>query len=193
MLKIFVSLISILLIPQFAFSSCDTVNIPGHFVDRFEDNQNGTITDKMTNLIWMKCDININWDDENKTCQLPLPIPPNEFPEYVTYTWQEALKSASNIHFNGFTDWRLPNVKELGSLLEYGCAEDDGFSINRQYFTMTVREYWTSTPYSESMYDNNTYINTAWNILFTSTGGAGGARYGAINSSMGVRLVRNNI
>jgi len=74
-------------------------------VPRFVDNGNGTVTDKLTGLIWLK----------NANC-------------FGTKTWQQALDSANNLA-NGqcsLTDgstvgqWRLPNVKELQSLINFG-------------------------------------------------------------------------
>ena len=74
---------------------------------RFTDNGDGTVTDNLTGLDWLK--------DAN--CP-------------GAKTWQQALDWVAT--FNGgspactdyvagtFTDWRLPNVKELASLIDYG-------------------------------------------------------------------------
>ena len=72
---------------------------------RFTDNNNGTVTDNLTELIWMK---NAN--------------------AFGTKTWAEALTAANTAvwHAAGLKDgskagdWRLPNVRELQSLIDYG-------------------------------------------------------------------------
>jgi hypothetical protein len=79
---------------------------------RFTDNNNGTVTDRLTGLIWMR---NVN---------VPTPLP-------AMKNWQAALDAASALRSGsewgyGLTDgsmpkdWRLPNVRELQSLLDYG-------------------------------------------------------------------------
>ncbi|MBF0632961.1 MAG: DUF1566 domain-containing protein [Magnetococcales bacterium] len=72
---------------------------------RFTDNSNGTITDNLTGLIWLK----------NANC-------------FNTQTWTNALASANALASGscGLTDgsvagnWRLPNRFELKSLIDYG-------------------------------------------------------------------------
>ncbi len=64
-------------------------------VNNFMDNGNGTVTDKATNLMWMK--------DDNGTAIL----------------WENALSYAENFTYAGYSDWRLPDVKELQSILDY--------------------------------------------------------------------------
>ena len=69
---------------------------------RFTDNADGTVKDNLTGIIWTK--------DVNLVGRLE---------------WQQSLDYVidmnSGIHENfGYTDWRLPNVRELESLLDYG-------------------------------------------------------------------------
>ena len=66
---------------------------------RFVDNADGTVTDKLTGLIWSK--------DAN--------------PSSTARTWQEALdyvKTLNTTKYMGYSDWRLPNKNELRSLLD---------------------------------------------------------------------------
>ena len=72
---------------------------------RFTDNGDGTVTDNLTGLIWLK----------NANC-------------FGTRSWSEALTDCNNLADGacGLTDgsvagdWRLPNVKELQSLIHHG-------------------------------------------------------------------------
>jgi len=64
----------------------------------FTDNGDGTITDKATGLMWMQ-------DDSGNGM-----------------TWEEALKFAESKEFAGCSDWRLPNIKELQSIVDYERA-----------------------------------------------------------------------
>ena len=72
---------------------------------RFTDNGNGTVTDNLTGLIWLK---NANADGVK--------------------TWANALSYCNSLASGlaGLSDgsvagdWRLPNVKELHSLIDYG-------------------------------------------------------------------------
>ncbi len=61
----------------------------------FLDNGDGTITDNATGLMWMQ-------DDNNEGL-----------------LWKEALNYAEDYEFAGYTDWRLPDVKELQSIVDY--------------------------------------------------------------------------
>ncbi|MBP6429753.1 MAG: DUF1566 domain-containing protein [Bacteroidales bacterium] len=63
--------------------------------NNFVENGDGTITDNATGLMWMK--------DDNGTGVL----------------WENALSYAENSSFGGFSDWRLPNTKELQSIIDY--------------------------------------------------------------------------
>ena len=74
---------------------------------RFTDNGNGTVTDNFTGLIWLK----------NANC-------------FGTRTWNDALSDCNGLASGscGLTDgsnagdWRLPNRRELFSLISDGCS-----------------------------------------------------------------------
>jgi hypothetical protein len=70
----------------------------------FKDNGNGTVTDRATGLMWMKVDSGRLKAGRNKDGKL---------------NWQEALTWAENLQYAGYSDWRLPNVKELQSIVDY--------------------------------------------------------------------------
>jgi len=70
----------------------------------FKDNGDGTVTDKPTGLMWMKVDSGKLKAGKNKDGKL---------------NWQEALTWAENLEYAGYSDWRLPNIKELQSIVDY--------------------------------------------------------------------------
>jgi hypothetical protein len=70
----------------------------------FKDNGNGTVTDEATGLMWMKADSGKSKAGKNKDGKL---------------NWQEALDWAGNLEYAGYSDWRLPNIKELQSIVDY--------------------------------------------------------------------------
>ncbi|MCK5471348.1 MAG: DUF1566 domain-containing protein, partial [Cyclobacteriaceae bacterium] len=102
-------------------------------INDFVDNGNGTITDLATGLMWQKND---NGD---------------------TLNWVEALDYAENLGFAGYDDWRLPNAKELQSIVDYTRAPDainpsqQGPAIDPIFgVTETESWYWTSTTLLEA-------------------------------------------
>jgi len=64
-------------------------------INNFANNGDGTITDNATGLMWMQ--------NDNGT-----PV-----------TWENALTYAENMTFAGYSDWRLPDIKELQSIVDY--------------------------------------------------------------------------
>ncbi|MFI3327674.1 MAG: DUF1566 domain-containing protein [Rikenellaceae bacterium] len=65
----------------------------------FVDNGDGTISDRATGLMWSK-------DDSGSEGM----------------TWVDALVYAQKSELAGYTDWRLPNVKELQAIVDYSSA-----------------------------------------------------------------------
>ena len=60
-----------------------------------------------------------------------------------TYTWQNALAACENLAYAGFSDWRLPNIRELVSIVDYNRQNP---AINTRYFPKTTTSgYWSAT------------------------------------------------
>jgi hypothetical protein len=76
---------------------------PNYGKNDFHDNNDGTITDRATGLMWSKADSGkgINWQD--------------------ALAWVQQKNAA---RFLGHDDWRLPNVKELQSIVDYTRSPD---------------------------------------------------------------------
>ncbi len=108
--------------------------------DRYTDHGNGTISDAQTGLMWTKCSYGQTYDDNDDDGIICEGSP-------TLGDWQQAFSwaAASNTsEAYGYNDWRLPNVKELGSIVDFGSAKP---AINQSIFPNTsTGSYWTSTP-----------------------------------------------
>ncbi len=112
----------------------------------FVDNGDGTVTDTATGLMWQK-------SDSKKSMK-----------------WEEALKYAESLKLSGHDDWRLPNAKELQSIVDYARSVQTTGSaaINHVFKTSQIKDpegrkqypyFWTSTthldgrnPYNSAVY-----------------------------------------
>ena len=99
----------------------------------FVDNGDGTVTDTSTGLMWQQATAD------------------------TRMTWKEALSYCEGLSLAKHTDWRLPNKKELQSIVAYGAYNP---AIDNDYFPDTMSSgYWASTTPAGN-------INRAWNYDF---------------------------
>lgn len=56
--------------------------------------------------------------------------------------WRGALHNAENLELGGFDDWRMPNIRELISIVNFGTRSP---SINAEFFHVIPTVYWSST------------------------------------------------
>lgn len=106
--------------------------------ENFLDNLDGTLTDLRFGLAWQKCSYGQTWDKSDGRCK----------GEQKTFpTWSDAIASQDAINAekaNGHSDWRLPSIKELQSIVERRCRQP---AINDAIFNGTaVGVYWSNTP-----------------------------------------------
>jgi hypothetical protein len=83
-----------------------------------------------------------------------------------TYTWEQALDYVAGMNSGsgtyGFTDWRLPTIKELSTLVDSSIPYPAGPTINTTFFPDTVTYgYWSSTTHAGRTGD-------AWKVNFSS-------------------------
>jgi hypothetical protein len=110
----------------------------------FTDNNDGTVKDNATGLVWQKCSRGQNNDS---TCS----------GSATTANWTTALTYCSGLTLEGRT-WRLPTVNELKSLVD--TTKASGPTIDTTAFPSTVASYyWSSTTYAP----NTTF---AWFVVF---------------------------
>ncbi len=100
---------------------------------RFVVNDDGTVSDSETGLMWQRCTFGQNYNNETDTCE----------GTSQQLNWGEALRGAENASYADYSDWHVPNVKELASILEHRCVQP---SINESVFLATkLQNYWSST------------------------------------------------
>jgi hypothetical protein len=113
-------------------------------VGGYIDNGDGTVTDIGTGLMWQQDGSAIR-------------------------AWEQALAVCESLNLGGYTDWRLPNIKELLSLVDFSRHSP---AINKTYFPNTIGgftnmlDYWSATP-TASDPDTSYYART---VRFSGTG-----------------------
>jgi hypothetical protein len=113
----------------------------------FTDNGDGTVTHHLTGLMWKQCAEGASGAD----CATGVLVPGIT----TFFTWDAALIQAKNANFAGWTDWRLPNLKELDSIVET-CG--NSLAINRVMFPGNPVSYiWSS---------NSAGTTNAWMLDF---------------------------
>ncbi|MEW6355416.1 MAG: DUF1566 domain-containing protein [Planctomycetota bacterium] len=137
---------------------------PAYGENDFADNGDGSITDRATGLMWTKADSG------------------------KAMNWEQALRYAEDLSLAGHDDWRLPNVKELQSIVDYSRAPDArapdarGAAID-PIFSLTEPEswFWTSTTHLENRFGYYVCFGQAfsarqWNGKRMNAHGAGAVR-----------------
>ena len=138
----------------------------------YTNNNNGTITDNTTGLMWKACDQEQVWNDGD----------PDSCTDGTSgnYTWTVALTEAQNHTFAGYNDWRLPNIKELTSIVDYTKASP---SINPVFPNANTASFWSSTLYTNASIGPD----YAWRVSFINGYVSGTYRK---DDNRRVRLVR---
>ena len=117
------------------------------------DNRDGTVTDQDTGLMWQK--------GEGSAAK----------------TWENALQYAEGMSLAGYSDWRLPNIKEIQSINDESMTAP---SLDRAFFPgAAAASYWSST----SIFNN---AAQAWTNNFQY----GIVSYADKTTALAVRCVR---
>ncbi|MCG3141134.1 MAG: Hercynine oxygenase [Anaerolineae bacterium] len=126
---------------------------------RFTDNRDGTISDNNSGLMWIKN--------------------PGIAGVGGQFSWHNALKVCEDLSFAGHSDWRLPNINEISSLVDYSEYEPsiDPMFISENWY------YWSSTlPMDNSYRSYPWYVDMHGEVEFHSF---------TLSSELYVRPVRN--
>ncbi len=110
-------------------------------INSFTDNSDETISDNATELMWSKGDseAGMNWEE--------------------ALAWVETQNSNSYL---GYSDWRLPNAKEMQSILDYSRspATTDSPAIDPIFETSELDDgeypwFWTGTTHHDGGHGND--------------------------------------
>ena len=90
---------------------------------RFVNNENGTITDKRTRLMWQRITPYFNGKKN----------------------WHDAKKYCENLVLADYTDWRLPTIDELKNLIRYGSEPYNSWLKKQGFENLGSYSYWSSS------------------------------------------------
>ena len=140
----------------------------------FADAGNGTVRHIPTGLIWKRCSEGQSWN--GSSCAGTV----------ASYNWAGALARADAVNAGsagtenaGRTDWRVPNLKELHSIIENACVSA---TINTTQFPATPdsQAYWSGTP------------QAGWPLYAWAVSVSYGAdSWNIVTAQFGLRLVRS--
>src|SRR6185369_9095502 len=137
---------------------------------RFSDNNNGTVTDKLTGLIWSQ--------HANAPSRALATDQPNGCLNAETsMTWLQALDFVACLNASshaGSSDWRLPNLNELESMVNPGVADTTTY-LNANGFgfgpglpsQVQSGRYWSSTSDASGLVASQSAI-AAWDVDITN-------------------------
>jgi hypothetical protein len=144
-------------------------------IGQYIDHGDGTITDTKTGLMWKRCPEGLS----GVNC---------EEGKLEKYTWDDAVERFKNVEYAGYSDWRLPTIDELKTLLHCSKGKDkdgacnDGSeapTINQQAFPNTPATWFWSGSYAA-------YSGNVWYVSFS----LGYSNFSNRDGSYAVRLVR---
>ena len=117
----------------------------------YTDNEDGTITDNVTGLMWQKSPDTDGDGDIDANDKL---------------TYYEAIEGALTFNLGGYTDWRLPTIKELYSLIQFNGVDPSGYDgastdglipfINTKYFHFAYGDVDAGERIIDSQYASST-------------------------------------
>ena len=131
----------------------------------YSDNDDGTVTDPTTGLVWMRCSMGQTWNGTTCTGKAS------------AYTFDQANALTGTLTFAGQSDWRVPNIRELQTIVDRTVFNP---AIDSVVFPAAPSSsYWSGSPYAAGS-------SNAWHISF----GLGNVYDGYRSSPRNVRLVR---
>ncbi len=151
--------------PLDVINPIDPVDCPGTGQDgehlrglplEFRDNGDGTISDLRTTLMWEKLSNDNGIHDYDN----------------FSYLWEGAFQKILDLNeqaYAGYTDWRVPNIRELATLVDFSAYSPAVHSVFHNNCTpgctiaecscTNANDYWSSTTYQQTP-------SNAWNVDF---------------------------
>lgn len=144
-------------------------------VNDFVANGDGTVTDRATGLMWLQQD-------------------------HGPLDWDDALEWVEELEAGGYDDWRLPDIKELQSIVDYtrSPATTDSAAIDPVFTVSTITDegdgrnypfYWSSTTHADAQQNGRSAAYMAFGeaLGFMGGGGQGSQRSGPSGPAAGGR------
>ncbi|MBL4661583.1 MAG: caspase family protein, partial [Alcanivoracaceae bacterium] len=124
----------------------------------------GTVINK--NLMWMRCSLGQTWNKGTNHCD----------GKAKEYQWEESKTKAKSYSYAGHSDWRVPTIKELETLVYCspgkpkvysrgrlaGCPDKDDNrpTVDQDKFPDTKNSiFWSASP-------NTSFSSDAWSVYF---------------------------
>lgn len=177
-MKTLLALLSLCVTSTTSFAVCNTSITETTPNADFTVNNDGTVTHKKTKLMWKMCSEGQTFSNNSCTGTA------------IKYEAANALPTAAATFANR-NDWRVPNIKELNSIIEYRCmlntsnTNDSQPAINTAVFPSTPYGFfWTSTKISDR-------DNAGLWALSAATGGSTDNDSLSTTQQYYVRLVRD--
>ncbi|NJO16813.1 MAG: DUF1566 domain-containing protein [Thioploca sp.] len=132
---------------------------------RFTDNGDGTVKDNLTGLIWLKKANCIGTDNSSSDAD-------GTIGDGMVY-WQTALNFVTNLNATPAncgvtqTDWRLPNLKELQSLIDYGQS-NPALPSGHPFSGVQSDHYWSATTVASSSTSLAWGVNLGYGSVVTN-------------------------
>jgi hypothetical protein len=120
----------------------------------FKDNGNNTVTDIGKGLMWQKIDNG-------------------------ALDWQASIDYCDELVLAGFSDWRLPHIKEIHSIVDY--SGKNSYYTDTTIFPYRDEQHWSST----------TIVNIPSNAWWVYVGISPGSNHSNKSEAYGVRCVRS--
>ncbi len=133
--------------------------------------QDGTYTPVATQINYTS-DLSVTVSTDNVTGLVWMANPAGGAGFTEPVTWEVAISTCEDLHYAGYEDWRLPNARELMSIINFGMTPSP--FITTAYFPDTFPDvYWTSTTYVKNQIqmkidEEIVYLSvpTAWGVNF---------------------------
>lgn len=140
---------------------------------RFIVTSQRNIVDRQTGLMWRACVEGVS----GELCDEGEPVQVN-WGEVLLYPTRLNQNNDKGENTDGYNNWRLPNIRELSTLVEPQCANP---AVNSEIFPNTPASHvWSSSPY-------NFYTHYSWYVDFAN----GAPTYDLRTALKNIRLVRD--